>query len=57
MDKLPNPFMTGFDESRLLEALAAELDPSPAFIRDPSEDYLRAVEIMPIVEILQEHMR
>ena len=46
MDKLPNPFMTGFDETWLMEVLADELD------RALSQD-----DLMPIVEVLQEHMR
>ena len=58
MTILPNPFLTSpFDETAVLRAIADELDPPPAFLSDPSQEYLQAIDIMPIVEILQGYMR
>ena len=63
MTALPNPFMavpdrpSQFDEQAILQAIADELDPPPAFISDPSEDYLMATDFSPIRDILQGYIR
>jgi hypothetical protein len=56
MTPLPNPFMTdepkrGFvlDEEAFFDAI----EPPPKFLRNPSPQYMTAIELMPIVEILQ----
>lgn len=54
----PNPFIT-YSENRFVldeEAFMREIE-LPAFLEDPSQDYLKACELTPILEILQGHMR
>lgn len=52
-----SPFITApehrfvLDETAFLEAI----EPAPAFLSAPSPAFLRAVELMPIVEILAGH--
>jgi hypothetical protein len=57
---LPNPFMSITPEVsksstsfRLNEeAFLVAIDPAPKFLSDPSHEYMTAIELMPIVEIL-----
>lgn len=53
VDHVANPDAHRFvlDEAAFL----AELDPSPAFLGDPSPQYLTAAALMPIVEMLASH--
>ena len=58
MHVLPNPFMFNpesrprFDQEALFEAITEAMEPAPAFLSDPSPEYLRAVDLKPIVEVL-----
>jgi hypothetical protein len=57
LDRLPNPFVY-FPENRFVldeDVFAAAIEPSPAFLAAPRPEYLRAVELMPIVEVLMAH--
>jgi hypothetical protein len=57
MDKLPNPFV---DEDRRFvldeDAFMAELAEMPAFIAAPSPEYLQAIELRTIVDVLAGHL-
>lgn len=52
---LPNPWIPEqcftLDEQRFFEAI----EPNPLFIDNPSDEYLTAIELIPIVEILVAH--
>ena len=56
MTEIPNPWILPsrfiLDEQLFMAALG---DPPPIFLTAPSEEYLSAVELMPIVEILTAH--
>ena len=53
MTHLPNPFIEPskfvLDEQLFMAALG---DPPPIFLTAPSEEYLSAIELLPIVELL-----
>ena len=54
MTELPNPFLPPpprfvLDEQLFMAALG---DPPPIFLTAPSEEYLSAIELLPIVELL-----
>lgn len=55
MANLPlSPFITEPDNRFVLdeEAFMAAIEPAPAFIENPSPDYLRAAEIQPVLRVL-----
>lgn len=53
-----SPFITEPHRRFVLdeEAFAAAIEPAPKFLRDPSPSYMTAVELMPIVEVLVQHL-
>jgi hypothetical protein len=59
MLKLPNPWITNPDRRFTLDedAFMDAIEPAPAFIRAPRPEYLAAVEIMPIVELIGSYAR
>lgn len=55
MAQLPlSPFILYPDHRFVLDeaAFMAAIEPSPAFLASPRREYLRAIEIMPIVETI-----
>jgi hypothetical protein len=46
-----NPFVTTPFELDV-DAFMAAIEPAPAFLRDPSPEFLTAIEFKPIVEVL-----
>lgn len=50
----PSPFVTEPDRRFVLDvdAFMAEIEPAPKFLSDPSPDYLRATEIVPVLKVL-----
>ena len=48
---MTEPSRFELNEAAFMEAI----EPLPAFIADPSPEYLTAVELMPIVELLVMH--
>jgi hypothetical protein len=56
MTTLPNPWIV---DSRFIldeQKFMAAIDPPPAFLSAPSNDYLEATQLRPIVETLAEFM-
>lgn len=53
----PSPFITDLDRRFVLDedAFMAAIEPMPAFLRDPSPEYLTTVIPQPIAEILTSH--
>ncbi len=58
MSALPNPFITDNEHRFVLDekAFMAAIEPAPAFLSDPTREYLMATEISPIVDVLACHM-
>lgn len=54
-----SPFVTEPDARFVLDvdAFLAEIEPAPAFLSNPAPDFLRATDLMPIVEIIRGHAR
>lgn len=54
MTALPNPFMPPPPTEFVLDVAAfmEAIEPAPAFLSDPSPEYLTAAELVPIVELL-----
>jgi hypothetical protein len=59
MAALPNPFILEPDQrfSLDIDAFIAAIDPPPVFLQAPRPEYLRAAEIMPIVELIGTYAR
>lgn len=58
MTNLPiSPFITEPDSRFVLDvdAFIAAIEPAPAFLSDPSPEYLRAAELMPVLAVLARH--
>lgn len=55
----PSPFLADADARFVLdvERFLTDIEPEPSFLRAPRPEYLRAVELMPIVEIIRGHAR
>jgi hypothetical protein len=58
MATLPNPFVLDPGDRFVLDeqAFMAAIEPPPAFLAAPRPEYLRAVEIMPIIQVLAPFM-
>ncbi|HEX7881938.1 MAG TPA: hypothetical protein VF499_04280 [Afipia sp.] len=55
MTQLPlSPFITEPDSRFVLDvdAFMAAIEPAPKFLSDPSPEYLRAAEIVPVLKVL-----
>lgn len=53
MPELPNPFITAPAPFTLdVDAFMEAIEPAPLFISDPSPEYMTALDLMPIVEVL-----
>lgn len=54
MADLPNPFVLEPDHRFTLDeaAFLAAIEPAPAFLEAPRPEFLQAVEILPIVELI-----
>lgn len=52
-----SPFITDDQPRFVLDeaAFMAAIEPAPLFIADPSPQYMRAADIMPIVQVLAAH--
>jgi hypothetical protein len=55
--ELPNPFEFDAPSQFVLDvnAFLDAIMPPPVFLSDPSPEYMTAVELMPIVEVLAAH--
>lgn len=51
----PNPFMIERQFEPDLEKLADAIDPPPLFLGDPSPEFMTAVEILPLLEVLSKY--
>lgn len=50
----PSPFITEPDNRFVLdvEAFMEAIEPAPSFLSEPSPEYLRAAELMPVLKVL-----
>lgn len=46
-------FVRGFDPDAFMDAI----EPAPAFLNDPSPEYLTATQIMPLLDVLSDYWR
>ena len=58
MNALPNPFIVDPERRFVLDerSFMTAIEASPAFLLNPSREYLAAVELRPIVDVLAGHM-
>lgn len=56
MRELPNPWIPDrprFDEKFDADAFFSEIEPAPVFLRDPSPEFMTALDMEPIRKVLR----